>query len=133
MTKPWLETWLVVMGVLKREVRSLRDSEMVLMGHATLDEPRQQLAAAAPALVRALLATEWSGGRPIYDIYRPDPPAPTLDRHCPVCGRPRDGGPHRTAAMSPKKGDCSVDAALTAAGLPTQALRDEMRAELTKR
>lgn len=65
----------------------------------------RQLFAAAPTLLRALVAVEWSG-----DLEWPE---------CPECRRSKGGGAHRL--------DCRLDAALTAAGLETQEQRDAVR------
>ena len=70
------------------------------------------LAAAAPALVRALLLVEWGA----CDSQFTDEPA------CPGCV---GVGEHETG--------CSVDAALTLAGFPDAASRDAARAELKAR
>lgn len=126
--KPWLETW-------KRDPESpdcvlVMRSEKVAefgMGRFHADgntdaeaATRAQLIAAAPALVRALLAVEWTeqvreGG--------------ACWRECPGCRSDKrqltkDGRGHAA--------DCPIDAALTAADLPTQKERDEARAEMMK-
>jgi hypothetical protein len=74
---------------------------------------RAELAAAAPAMVRALLKTEWRhlvGGK-FCDAcsWRPSPGDSVFDRH---------------------SSGCAVDEALTAAGFPDQASRDAARRHL---
>ena len=79
------------------------------------DEQSARLAAAAPALVRALLMVEWGGlDRDYYDTDE-------LIVVCPCCEEPA-----RHAR------DCELDAALTAAGLATQEERDAARREMGK-
>jgi hypothetical protein len=68
---------------------------------------RMRLAAAAPALLRELLKVEWSCGH--------------HDDSCPRCWFEIDAGREIHAP------GCSLDAALTAAGLETQEQRDEAR------
>lgn len=83
------------------------------------DCERAKLAAAAPELVRALLAVEW-GGVQIGQVH-----------HCPACGGAErhcydfDGCLMREDVDSTP--GCPLDAALTAAGFPTQESRDEAR------
>lgn len=79
---------------------------------------RARLIAAAPTLVRALLAVEWSGG--------------TIGRihHCPAC---RGADRHCLDYESERIADaCPLDAALTAAGLDTAEKRDAARAEIAR-
>jgi hypothetical protein len=74
---------------------------------------RAQLAAAAPAMVRALLAAEYT----VPGLYRP---------LCGACAFGRlmsDADPRHTPT-------CPVDQALTAAGFPDQASRDAARRHL---
>jgi hypothetical protein len=81
------------------------------------------LAAAAPALVRALLSVEWEG----YDRDR-------SSSCCPECGNEFEWG-HVDPTKYPwpkHTSECVVDAALTAAGLDTQEKRVAARAEIAK-
>jgi len=80
------------------------------LGNEAMDFAR--LAAAAPALVRALLAVEW-------DDYEGCP-------CCPSCNEARDGNGHDSGA-------CPVDAALTRAGFPDAASRDAARARMAEK
>lgn len=87
-------------------------------------DTRAKLAAAAPALVRALLAVEWRG-QPFRSEFSGGPDADgnnayhgvaRVDR-CPQCtGNRWKHGP-----------DCPLDAALTAAGFDTAEKRDAAR------
>ena len=88
------------------------------------DERRAQLAAAAPACVRALLAVEWAthgleGHRQCPDCggYQPDLTQPDRLYYFNRMDHRRDST-HYT---------CPLDAALTQAGLPTQVERDDIR------
>lgn len=73
---------------------------------ATRDE-RAKLAAASPAMVRALLRVEWE----------------THGCLCPDClGNELSTGPY-----AGHKSDCCLDQALTAAGFPTRDSREEAR------
>lgn len=123
MTKPWLDTWepfdamgpkVTVLCPPYADHERLSEDEYMARQRA-----RVQLAAAAPALVRALLAVEWKEDerRPGHD-----------GRTCPAClGRQwTDGSPARHDA------DCPVDAALRQAGLETQAERDAAREEMRR-
>jgi hypothetical protein len=85
------------------------------------NEDVARLAAAAPALVRALLSTEWAR----YSEH--DPP-----EYCAACRRPgpahADGYPvHEVLKDAGFLERCPVDAALTLAGFDTQASRDAAR------
>jgi hypothetical protein len=123
--KPWLETW-----------DPLSDDLDAFPFHQRFDEEakyyirtepdlawvqRLRLAAAAPALVRALLSVEW--------IDRVERNEGWIE--CPAC----KGG----ALFTPTGGlgvhtpACPVDAALTAAGLPDQASRNAARADIAAR
>ena len=65
--------------------------------------------------MRALLAVEWVC-------------SPSCDAFCPGCDA------DNTANLNPQhRAGCSTDAALTAAGLPDQASRDEARREIAER
>jgi hypothetical protein len=86
------------------------------------DCARGNLAAAAPALVRALLAVEWGGyDRDMSTGACPDCPA--LDS--PEPNKKHDAGWRHGAG-------CLVDNALTAAGFPDQASRDEARKRIAE-
>jgi hypothetical protein len=68
-----------------------------------IDGHRAKLAAAAPELVRALLAAEWGGSCMSYGT------------HCPACHEyPWDNGGRGEV----HKPDCVIDAALRKAGVP---------------
>ena len=111
MSKPWLETWRIAgkVGLLIKDV----DGD-IHMG-PKFGVERTRVAAAAPMLVRALLAAEWQmvwiGG---------------MHQACPEClgVQPSTGGNGHSS--------CDVDAALTAAGLPDQASRDEARRKIAE-
>jgi hypothetical protein len=83
-------------------------------GRARSMHSRIRLAAAAPAIVRALLVVEWAGWvrNELEDLPS-----------CPHCLNVR--GHHDLG--------CYVDAALTAAGLTDQKSRDEARKEIEER
>lgn len=104
MTKPWLESW---------------DYKTVANAFPLADdEPRARLAAASPMLARALLAVELGGyGHSNCDF---------VGVSCPGCGAEA----LETSVPPPHENGCPVDAALTAAGLPDQASRDEARKEI---
>lgn len=75
---------------------------------------RAALAAAAAQLARALLAVEWNG----VQVGRV--------RHCPSCrGAERHGRDYNGVSLD--DGKCDLDDALTRAGFPDQASRDEAR------
>jgi hypothetical protein len=78
---------------------------------------RQRLAAAAPSLVRALLIAEW--GYVNWDDGSCGP-------QCQGCSieLPNFDGKHDAL--------CTVDSALTAAGFPDQASRDEARRRISE-
>ena len=77
-------------------------------------DERIRMCAAAPALVRALLAVEWRGVQ-VGNVH-----------HCPGCrGAERHGRDYDGENIG--DGACQLDAALTLAGFPTQASRDEAR------
>jgi hypothetical protein len=86
-----------------------------------ITEEQAKLAAAAPALLRALLAVEWGGWN--GEAYDP------CGDHCPACGGRGPAAPvqHR------HDGTCDLDAALTLAGLADQASRDAARAAIAGR
>ena len=109
--KPWLETWRF--DPTDNSVRSDGPVKLVACPfHASGHERAMaDLIAAAPALVRALLEVEWEG----HESY---PCCPS----CKCGSRLTDEG--REALCH---GECELDAALTAAGLPTQAERDAAR------
>lgn len=102
----WMETW----------AYDDRDGIDIASGHWATDwtGQRAKLAAAAPQLVRALLAVEWGGMEPGMDGGG--------EACCPDCGNF-----HFVAGGPTHRDWCSVDAALTAAGFPDQASRDEAR------
>jgi hypothetical protein len=76
---------------------------------------RAELAAAAPALVRALLWSEWGVESRASNDGTQVPSADPEDRSCPGCGyRSHDEG-------------CRIDAALTSAGFPDEASRKAAR------
>jgi hypothetical protein len=102
----YLETWSVG-ATYPVEIRNDAD-RVVAQGHPD----RTQLIAAAPALVRALLACEWA-----YVEWDEG-----------SCGPQCQGCSSNQPTMYAKHDPCCpVDAALTAAGLPDQASRDEAR------
>ena len=106
MTKVLLDDWVEHHGAVM-----LGSHRLGVFGISPEDRARARLAAAAPALVRALLEAEVSGVR---------------FPQCPVCFFHRGEGP-KGVAHAPV---CSLDAALAAAGLPDQASRNEARREI---
>jgi hypothetical protein len=104
----WMEDWFELARD-RKIVDASADGQTVL----DLSRPdRLRLALAAPKLVRALLAVEWclSG----------------LDVNCcHACAAYRNEGTHSPG--------CSVDAALTAAGLETREARAAARAATTRK
>lgn len=108
----WMETWAAHPAC--AVVRAEPGVSGVVAQFGTDDIDRTHLAAAAPSLVRALLAVEWKG------------PQIGRVRHCSACGgaerHDHDYNSDRLGGPS-----CSLDAALTAAGFPTQDSRDEAR------
>lgn len=135
---PWLETWAVEddeQGGVRAEGapydrgHGCFTNSVVITdsGHYTRRMADQYLIAAAPALVRALLIAEWNSGffpdsSGCLNVTHSSGSVTVLPPFCPVC-RERDGQ-HATP--------CAVDAALTAAGLPDQASRDEARAAIKR-
>lgn len=110
MSRPWLEEWYVGKDCVD-------DGEPVPVAYLA-DKTRQdvlKLIAAAPALVRALLAVEYGANRNAiiggWDRWVPCCPS------CEAC--PAQNETHAD--------DCQLDAALTAAGLPGQVTPDEAR------
>jgi len=84
-------------------------------GRWTSDAAR--LCASAPALVRALLAVEWTGDEGDWGPC------------CGLCGELKPGPPNgeQTWPTGLHLTTCDLDAALTAAGFTDQASRDEAR------
>jgi hypothetical protein len=85
---------------------------------------RQRLAAAAPALVRALLGAEWATNSDAE--YTP---------RCPDCGVMVSlGAEYEYSPTTPgvHLEGCIVEVALTAAGFPDQASRDEARKKIAE-
>ena len=128
MTAPWLENWRADGGYVHvpdedrdgffGEKSSYGGScPSISLEAMERDEDRASLAAAAPALVRALLAVEFS---------------PDDDHHrCPWCGGASPDNPgiwHRGHMNS-----CRFVALMKEVGLPDQASRDVARAEIAKR
>lgn len=106
-SKPWTENW-----------RAERPRDSLEEDGSTCNV---ELAAAAPALVRALLAVEWAEYE--YSVDDGDGYMDSITREqCPACG---DRQVHEAT--------CSLDAALKAAGLPDQASRDAARTEIARR
>lgn len=117
--------------IAKFGLRSEGDDIDVFLG-PSFGESRARLAAAAPALVRALLDAE-------HASLETDDGSVT---GCPTCGAPLweprpehlvNGQTRCWVHIDNHKPDCIVDAALTAAGLATQAERDAVREEMAKR
>jgi hypothetical protein len=111
MSKPWLETWEAV-SLDRTDTVYLRGPELDGRNVRGCEMSREdgELAAAAPALVRALLDVEWN------DFG-----------YCWRCGEDAE-----KAHPSGHEPDCPIDAALTAAGLVTQTERNAARAEMAK-
>jgi hypothetical protein len=127
--KPWLEKWeaerprVVMAGTFDparnrdRVLALFEDDEWKDVGDPSaedyeIDKARAALASAAPTLVRALLAVEW------HRTFCPACRGQRFDEHA----NP-DGGHDYP---------CTTDEALTAAGLATQAQRDEARREIAE-
>jgi hypothetical protein len=108
MSKPWLEEWEPGDGDMTCVYSPTRNVSLLM------ERDDARLIAAAPALVRALLAVELTVVR-LGDIG------------------PVSACRWSAHAEAIHKPGCSVDAALTAAGLPDQASRDEAREELAER
>lgn len=124
MSKPWMEEWRA--GAIEDNSESYdcvyvqtADGDTRLEASSWRSQSEEgmeavaKLAAAAPALVRALLAVEWVQDHmdPQYRCANPE------------CGQERE---------EPHCAGCSLDAALTSAGLLDQASRDEARAEIAR-
>jgi hypothetical protein len=111
----YLETWLVNGPGIVTD-----DSEWLFEGIASdvpPDPERLMLAAAAPALVRALLAVEWG-----HETDR-------FAKTCPECA----GRVYRDDWSEPRHDACCpLNAALAAAGFPDQASRDVARERIQK-
>ena len=133
MSAPWLEEWhcesrgmgLVfgVYGIYGQPVPMRLDTRE--------GAPRARLAAAAPALVRALLAVEWAcletdEGSIAACAECGSPGAESAPRHV-------VDGQERYWRHVPHRDGCIVDAALTQVGLPDQASRDEAREAIAER
>jgi hypothetical protein len=109
MMKPWEEEWHAVGGGETTEFR---------IGHAVYSATREEfvlsntgpeearLAAAAPELVRALLALEWSA----WSRFAPDVAT------CPAC-MGSEPGARAPETLEGHRADCIVDAALRKAGV----------------
>lgn len=113
--KPWEETWTAHPdnGRLIVVVAEFPDDHGVALALDASHMDRARLAAAAPELVRALLAVEWRGWS-------------TVDMACcPSCEALKHVAVARKHAPA-----CTLDTALTKAGLATQAERDAARAQL---
>lgn len=82
-----------------------------------VDEERAICGRAAPEMVRTLLAIEWGGRR---DRKR------EIQRCCPACGVWKRHKHDRVVQYQKHEAGCSLDAALTRAGLPP-AVRDAAR------
>ena len=107
MTRPWLEEW--------RSHRIARVASQVITSSGAVYnvlEEHRELIAAAPALMRALLMSEWAPGDAGFG--------------CRACRGGRFAGERGHGA------GCPVDAALTAVGLPDQERRDGARAEIAR-
>jgi hypothetical protein len=108
----WLEEWAYSAGsrdvwvgghLIMSEVEGVH-----IDGPKTIERlERASLAAAAPAMVRALLRVEWVGRCPL------------CDERCTAYPRPGERREHWEA--------CPIDAALTLAGFPDQPSRDAAR------
>lgn len=121
-TKAWMQTWRADPGS-----ASPGGLATVVTGGTAADDgwhPRAvcqcsndetaSLIAAAPAMVRALLAVEWSVG---------DPGRYPMCQEC-AASQAMPGDLHMD--------DCAIDSALSAAGFPTQDSRIAARLELNK-
>jgi hypothetical protein len=101
MKPAWLENWSVA-----GNAAVVDEAGGYVLDDMRDDGPALALAAAAPALVRALLRVEWTFDDEDMSFF------------CPDCEQSR-GEPHRP--------DCTLDAALTAAGFPDQGSREAAR------
>jgi hypothetical protein len=86
--------------------------------NVSLAEDRLILAAAAPALVRALLMVEWH-----RTLKCPE-------GVCVVCNSSRKSG--HGVAWTEQRPQCDLNVALTAAGFPDQASRDAARERMRR-
>jgi hypothetical protein len=137
MSNPWMEEWYFEVddepAVLVRPhggqwcqeatVRgAIMDARGIPVGVVAGEAPAR-LAAAAPALVRALLAVEWiSVACSEHNEY--------------LCGAQCGADWDRREVWNSSRrhrAGCALEAALTAAGLATQAERDAAREEIAKR
>lgn len=118
--KPWLETWTCTVDGPAVDVEQVSISGIAGAFHGLYDVGQAahgRLIAAAPALVRALLAAEWGSGMGI----------PEGEDTCPACqGFPGTGHDDEPT------GRCIIDAALSAAGLDTAEKRCAARAEIAR-
>lgn len=113
---PWLETW------------EIADDGAVVTGTfvvvpACLGSDERRLIAAAPQLARALALVEWQAREDLSDYN-------SEEQVCPECGHPPTAVTVRYSGRIIFGGHaegCSLDAALTAAGLVTQEQREEAR------
>lgn len=120
----WLETWTVVEGPGFPRVESWPDVGYIAIfdGYQHCDEEgrttRATIAAAAPALVRALLLAEVG----VHTVAVGDENGEG-DPECGVCSEAAAWG----RQPDPHANGCALDAALTAAGFPDRASRDAAR------
>lgn len=112
MVKPWLEVWSHYTEGTPAVLYPIDGFERVV--HTTPTREQSALAAAAPDAIRALLWSEWGVEAKAGDDGTQVPA--TYEKACPSCGY---DPPHNEG--------CRLDAALTKAGLPDQASRDEAR------
>lgn len=134
--KPWLETWeqdddagmRVMVADTDEQVARVFDggeraafSRRMSLADQELGLARSLLAAAAPALARALCRVEWGSYRDITDYE-------SQEEVCPACDCPPVTITNRYGVVTPggHAPDCPLDAALTAAGLATED-REEVR------
>jgi len=122
--KPWLETWDSVPDC-STTIISKTSTDVCVIGSA-YNKSTSLFIAAAPNMLRALLAVEWAA----ISIGACE--------SCPICNQWREGtaawASRNKEALAPQTHDagCILDAALTKAGLVTQEQRDAAREEIEK-
>lgn len=117
MSAPWLETWHVgSAGYIYDEPDEFESCISIAQFMTANSRDKATLAAAAPDMCRELLAIEWRGEA----VSVAQNPGWAYARTCPRC----------QAKRKEHYKNCSLDAALTKAGLDTQEKRDAARKDM---